>query len=136
MMNYQLQASGGIFDVDTISQYEQMLGEGDRGLLELDLRWSAPSWVAGELERRLRQQGVEEVKVTTGSPIIRIQFRQGFPWLAVIAAAVLGLVVLFILIMSWRIFKDVIPEVLQPIAAGAGIVLIAALGIMLLRRTL
>ena len=135
-MSYQLQASGGIFDVGTISQYETLLGEGDRGLLELDLRLSPPSWVAGELESRLRQKGVEEVRVTTASPILRIQFRKGFPWLAVIAAAVLGLVVLFILIMGWRIFREVIPEALQPIAATMGVALLVALGIVLLRRTL
>lgn len=133
-MAYELIGSGGILDAVELSSYESQLAEGDKALIELDLRLPVSQGIASELAEKLRQAGVQGVSVTTASPLLRIYFKKGFPWLAVIAAAVLGLIVLAILIIGWRLFKDVVPVGLQPIVAGLGLILIIVLGIILLAR--
>ena len=133
-MAYEFVASGGILDVTQISQYESCLGEGQRGLVELDLRLPVSQSVAAELENKLKQAGVEEVRVTTASPLLRVYFRKGFPWLAIIAATILGIVALAVMIAGWRLFKDVVPEEWQPLAGGLGLVLLLALGVVIVAR--
>lgn len=135
-MAYKLMASGGLLDVAQFSQYESYLGEGDRGLVELDLRLPVSQGVASELENKLKQAGVTDVRVTTASPMLRIYFRKGFPWLAIIAATVLGIVILAVMIVGWRLYKEVIPEELQPLVGGLGLLLLIGLGIVLLSRRL
>lgn len=110
-MFYKLIAQGGILDAGELSQYEDYFDEGDKGLLELDLRLPVSQGMAQELENKLREAGVQDVRVTTASPMLKIYFRKGFPWLAVIAAAVLGLIALAILIVGWRLYKDVSPDI-------------------------
>ena len=136
-MGYELMASGGILDAAQFNQYESYLGEGDRGLIELDLRLPVSQSMAAELENKLKQAGVEEARVTTASPMLRISFRKGFPWLAVIAAAVLGMIALAVLIVGWRLFKEVVPEGLQPLVGGLGglgLVAMLTLGAVILAR--
>ena len=127
-------ASGSILDSGQLS--DDYLEEGQRGLLELDLRVTPSSWMVSELQSRLVNAGVEEVHVSTGSPLIRISYRKGFPWLAVIVAAVLALTVLAVLIIGWRFYR----EVVQDLGPGGGYMFLAAilgiavLGTMVLRR--
>lgn len=135
-MSYKLMASGGILDAGQISNYESLLAEGDRGLVELDLRLPVPQSIASELESKLRQAGVEDVRVSTASPMLRIYFRKGFPWLAIIAATILGIIALAVLIVGWRLFKAVVPEALQPLVGGMGIVILLLLGMVILARRL
>jgi len=134
-MSYSLIASGGILDACKLGEYEGYLAEGDRALLELDLRMPVSTTTARELEDRLKQAGVEDVGVTTAGPTLRIYFRKGFPWLAVIAGIVLGMIVLAVLVVGWRLYKEVIPEALQP-AGGILILALVALGVVLLVRRL
>jgi len=131
---YQLIGSGGILDIDSLSEYEGGLGEGNRAVLELDLRLPVSQNIASELESRLRQAGVEEVSVSTASPLLRVYFKKGFPWLAVIAATILAMIVLAILIIGWRLFKEVVPEGLQPIIGTGLLVVFIGLGILVMRR--
>jgi len=127
-------ASGNLLDAAELSSYESQLAEGDRALLELDLRLPVSVGVAQTLEEQLRNAGVIDVRVTTASPMLRIYFRKGFPWLAVIAAVVLGLIVLAILIIGWRLYKEVFPDGLPaPISAGL-IVALAILGLVIWQR--
>ena len=116
-MSWQQIAQGNVLDLANIDQYDDYIPEGDRGLIKLDLRTSVPQSVANELEDLLKQQGVEDAEVTRGSPRLNIYFRKGFPWLAVIAAIILAMAVIAILIISWKLFKEVIPEGAQfPVA--------------------
>ena len=133
---YELIASGGILEAIQLSQYETYLAEGDRGLLELDLRLPIPQSIASELEDKLRQAGVSDVSVITASPLLRVYFRKGFPWLAIIAAAVLGLIALAILIIGWRLFREVAEVIPIPILGGLslGVVIVLILIILALRR--
>lgn len=133
-MKYEFLASGGILETAELSRYESMIGEGDRGLVELDLRLPVPQSVANDLQSKLRQAGVEELSVRTSGSMLQIYFRKGFPWLAVIAAAILGIIVLAVLIVGWRIFREVVPAALQPLVGGIGVLLLLGLGAVILAR--
>ena len=135
-MSYELVATGSILELSNISEYEGWLDEGDKGLLEIDLRLPVSGNDARSLEDKLKRAGVAGVRVTTASPMLRVYFTKGFPWLAVIAAAILGMVVIAVMVIGWRIFREVVPESLQPVVAGLGAVLLLGLGAVLLSRRL
>ena len=123
-MNYELVTSGGLGDVMRLKDYEFAFEEGQRGLLSLDLRTSVPSSIVKELESQLKQKGVSEARVTTGSPKLNIYFKKGSPALALIAAAILALAVLAVLIIGWNLFKQVVPTSLQPAFGTLGLLIL------------
>jgi len=136
-MAWEFVAQGNVIDLANLGQYEGELPEGCFNRLELDLRLPVSDWIAQTLEDQLRSAGVPDVTVTTASPILRVYFRKGFPWLAVIAAAVLGLIALAILIVGWRLYKDVsgdLPPPIPQMALIALLVLGAILAISVVRR--
>ena len=122
---YKQIASGGILDATQLGNYESQFEEGDRGLLELDLRLPVSQDIAQSLEDALRDAGVTNARVTTASPMLRIYFTKAFPWLAVIAATILGIIVIAILVTGWRLYKDVIP-----LNGGWGIGIIIGIAIL------
>lgn len=136
-MGFDLVASGGYFDLAGLDKYESQIEEGARGLLELDLRMDITAGIAQELEDQLRAAGVTNANVTTASQKVRIYFKKGFPWLAVIAAIALGLIFLAILIIGWRLYQDVsgiIPPPIPQLALLAVIAVVAVLAINVTRR--
>ncbi len=136
-MGYELVGSGSLLDALSMMQYDEFLDEGQKGLLELDLRVPVGSSLVSQLETSLRQQGVEDVKVSTGSPLLRIEYRKGMPWLAIIVAAVLGIIALALLIIGWRFFRevmDVIPDQFKGVAAGAIIIAVLLVSVAVVRR--
>jgi len=136
-MAWEFVAQGNVIELANLGQYEGQLPEGCFNRLELDLRLPVSDWVAQNLEEQLRAAGIPDVTVTTASPLLRIYFTKGFPWLAVIAAAVLGLIALSILIVAWRLYTDVSGDVPPPIPQIALIVLLvlgAVLVVSVVRR--
>ena len=131
-MQYEKVASGGIFDLGVLSSYESYLNEGDKGVLELDLRTTVSQSVVKQLENQLKQAGVEDARVTTGSPKVKIYFTKGFPWLAIIVAIVLWLVVLAVLIVGWNLFK-LVPDPFKSTAAVGVVVLVLVAGLFIAR---
>lgn len=120
-MSYQLVKSGGFLDLVNLRNYENYFEEGQRGRLDIDLRYAVTQSVAGELQNRLSQAGVEEARVVTASPQLKVYFRKGFPFLAVIAAIILALAILAVMILGWRLYKEIIPESLQPLVGTFGL---------------
>jgi len=133
-MAYELISSGSLLDIAELSSYESYIAEEQRAMLELDLRLPVSANVAQTLEDQLKARGIPEVRVATASPMLRVYWQKGFPWLAVIAAAILGLIVLAVVIMGWRLFKEIVPEGLQPLVGGLGLTLLLILGIAILAR--
>jgi multidrug efflux pump subunit AcrB len=136
-MSFKLVASGGVIDADELAGYEEQFEEGQKVKLELDLRMSISQGVAQDLQYQLEQRGVENCRVMVGSPLLKIEYTKGFPWIAVILAVVLATVVLAILIVGWRLYKDIIstiPKELQGVAGAALIAGVLLLGITLYRR--
>jgi hypothetical protein len=132
-MAWELLASGGLLDARHIAQYESKIQEGQRALLELDLRAPVPPGIVTELETKLQQRGVKEVQVSTASPLLRISWRKGFPFLSVILAIILGIVILAILIVGWRLFRKIAKFLPPPVLTG-GLILIMAIAILLAWR--
>jgi len=58
--------------------------------------------------------------------LLRVSWRKGFPFLPVIVGIILGLIVLAILIIGWRLFKEVIAVIPEPFQglAVSGIILV------------
>ena len=129
MAKWEEVADGSFWELANLSQYEPYFEEGSRGLLELDLRLPVSADMARELENQLIEAGVAGVKVRTASPLLKIYFTKGFPWLAVIAAIILGLIALAILIVGWRLFRDIgVPVTsLLIIAGGIGVLVLAGM---------
>ena len=121
---WQQVVKGEFLDLANLRNYDDSLEEGQRGRLQLNLRFPIPGSVSIQLEDQLKRAGVEEAKVATTGQKMQVYFRKGFPWLAVIAAIILGLVVLAILIVSWTFFKEVVPEGLQPFVGTVSLLLI------------
>jgi len=133
MAKWEEVAAGSFWQLTDLRQYESYFEEGDRGMLELDLRLPVSEGVAQDLEDKLRKAGVADVKVRTASPMLQIFFKKGFPWLAIIAAIILGLIVLAILIVGFRLFREV-PEAV-PLFAIAGLGILVLLVILGTRKT-
>lgn len=130
-MSYQLVAKGnGADSLFRIRDFEDQIDEGQAAMLQLGLRTSLPADIARLLQVRLEEAGVEEAWVKSSGRNTEIHFRKGFPWLAVIAAIILAFAVLAVLIVSWQLFKEVVPETLrQPI--GTGLLILGAIVVAL-----
>lgn len=87
-----------------IPSYESNMTEGATGLLELNLSsMPAPETIL-DIEDRLSFIGVTNLKVITENNKISIYFQKGFPWLAAIVA---GIIILAILIITWKLFEQI-----------------------------
>lgn len=128
-MTYKLVASGGRFDLPDeaeVSYLETLIGEGQKARLEIDTQWTLPTWQMNALRETLASQGVQDLRVSSNSPTLTIEFRKGFPWLLIIVLAVLALA---ILIIAWRLLVEL------PVGGDwLFIAAVALLGIALISR--
>jgi len=137
-MAWQQIASGTALELLNPSNwggYEDYIAEGQRGRVEIDLRAPLPPSVVSTIQSELGQRGVAEASVTTGSPMLIIQFRKTIAPLVIIAIIVALLIIA--MVIGWRIFKEVFPEgVPAPISLGliVAVVIIAGLAIWKWRR--
>ncbi len=132
-MAWEQIASGGLLDATELGGYEETyIAEGQRGLLQLDLRLAVSPSVANLLQSQLQQRGVSEAQVSTDSPVLNISWRRGFPWLAVIVAIILGLIALAILIAGWRFYREIVQD-LGP--TGGWLFIAAVLGLVVVGAT-
>ena len=123
-------AEGGVLDLYSgMRYYEQFIPEGSKVLCRFNLRTSLSPTTVNTLEQKMKDAGVKDVRVTTGSPVLNVYFTKGFPWLAAIAAIVL---VIAALIISWRILiwiEEAAPGSTKLLVwGGLGLVAILLLG--------
>ena len=123
-------AEGEAFDLIDLGQYESLLEEGSRNWLQLILRMPLSAGVVADIENALQEAGVEDVRVTTSSPVLNVYFKKGFPWLAVIAVLLLVVVAL---VISWKLFT-MIPTAAIPFLLLAGIAAVTIVGVYLVRK--
>lgn len=119
-----------------LEAYEDTIAEGQGMRLDLNLRTSPPGDLIETLENKLQGAGVPATIQVSGNTV-RVITRKGFPFLAVIVGAVLGLIILAILIVSWMFYKEVAETLPQPviiIGAVVGIVLLAVIAYTIARR--
>lgn len=128
-------ASGDPMDLYAIRSYDELIPEGSRGMLKLNLRLPVSQSTADAIEDALRTAGIPDVYVRTASPELKIFFKKGFPWLPVIVGVIIPLlIILAITVISWQLFKE------NPVAAGMtlllGIGVAAAVGAYALGKSL
>jgi len=133
-MSWELIGQGNVAQLYDIGGLENLIDEEQRGIIELDLRISAPAELVAQLNAQFTAQGIPAV-AQAHSPLISITFRKGFPWVAVIAGIILGLIALAILIIGWRLYREIlatVPDPFKPVLGMGAVVLvglIAYLGI-------
>ena len=129
----ELIAEGNVATLANLGSHEGSLPEGSRGELRIFLRAGVPDVVLTSLQTQLEQRGVPlwDNIVQSNRRTVFIRFRKGFPWLAVIAAVLIGLIVLAILIVGWQLFRDA-STTLGPVLP----ILLLAAGAYILTRSL
>ena len=131
-MTWQQVASGDLGDLMNLQQYEAEVDEGQRALLRLNTDITPPQDFVSGIQNILQGKGVPECSVYTEAKALLIRYRKGFHWLTVIAAIVIGIIILAIAISSWQLFKEV-SEMLPPTTISIGIILALAIaGIVIL----
>ena len=133
-MAWEQIASGGLLDARDIERYEAYISEGQRASLELDLRAPAPDYIVSELQSQLQKAGVREAQVTTGSLLLRVSWRKGFPFLSVVVGIILGLIVLAIIIIGWRLFREVAEVIPAPVITGGVILMLVMVAMLVWQR--
>ena len=107
----QLIAQGSVGNLSTLANYENQFKEGERGQVVLGLRAPVPQVVIDAISSGLTRAGVvldgKITQITGSSAELYIPFRKAIAPLAIIAAIIIGIVVLFILITFWKLFKEV-----------------------------
>ena len=129
MADWEFVGQGGVVDIANMAAYEDQIPEGAQFQIGLELRVPAVASVADTIKSQMVQRGVPDADVTYSGNTMQIYGRKGFPWLAVIAAIILATLVLVIILVSWSIFKKVVPPALQSwivplLLIGAAILLI------------
>jgi len=127
--DWEFVGQGGVVDIANMAAYEDQIPEGAQFQIGLELRVPAVASVADTIKSQMVQRGVPDADVTYSGNTMQIYGRKGFPWLAVIAAIILATLVLVIILVSWSIFKKVVPPALQSwivplLLIGAAILLI------------
>lgn len=96
--------------VSGLEAYDKLVPEGSWAMLRLNLTLPVTEGVAQTIEDALVAAGVPDVSVKTASPVLKIYFKKGFPWLPVIVGVIVPLlIVLAITVVSWQLFKEVGP---------------------------
>ena len=131
-MSFKLVSQGSILDSGQMAKWGDFLEEGQRGKLELSLRWPLNQDTLNSLKDQLNSAGVEDVMVMQSGKTLTIYWRQGFAWLPVIAAIILGIIILAVLITGWRLFEEVVPEDLKPLVGGTAAILALGIGALVL----
>jgi hypothetical protein len=111
--DWQLVGTGGVVDLGDLAAYEGSIPEGDMFQVSLQLRTAADASIGQSIKSQMLQRGIPNADVQTSGNTMRIYGRKGFPWLAVIAAIILAALVLVIILVSWNLFKKVVPVGLQ-----------------------
>ena len=129
MADWEFVGQGAVADIANIAAYEDQIPEGAQFQIGLELRVPASASVADAIKSQMVQRGIPDADVTYSGNTMQIYGRKGFPWLAVIAAIILATLVLVIILVSWSIFKKVVPPALQSwiipvLLVGAAILLI------------
>jgi hypothetical protein len=127
--DWEFVGQGGVADIANMAVYEDQIPEGAQFQVGLQLRVPVEALVVDTIKSQMLQRGIPDADVTYSGNTMQIYGRKGFPWLAVIAAIILATLVLVIILVSWSIFKKVIPPALQSwivplLLVGAAILLI------------
>ena len=131
-------ASGTNANYLTIPQYDDQIAEGQKGLLRMSFVAPISQSLLTAIKQGMDSHGVHGARVTQEGSTVDIQFQKGLPPLVIIIPILLAIITtLAIILISWKIFKEVVPAGLQgTIGTGvivAGILVVGAIAYRKLR---
>lgn len=133
-------ADGNRNNLGRLQSYESHFDEGDTGKISLNC---ITSYGLGEV-RNLLSTALKRANVNMPAPVkvsgkkILITFKKGFPFLAIILAAIIGISVLYIIIKNWELVKQVAPTVLSAankILPYLPYIVVGVVGIVIVSKT-
>ncbi|MFY9259569.1 MAG: hypothetical protein WAO71_03570 [Gallionella sp.] len=129
----ELVAKGTAFnDLLNMRNFDQLIPEGSRGILELNTIKPAPKWIISTLDSAVRKYPNAYVKAVGNK--IQIHFKKEFPWLPIIVGVIIPLlIVLAIVIVAWKLYKQSPMVASMALILGIGLAGLATIG--LIRRT-
>ena len=99
-------ASGNRGTITRLGDYEGKFAEGDKGIITLKLSGTAGEGIVRVLQASLDHAGVEQWRPVEETPgRLRIYFSKGAPWLAIILAILLSLIILWLILVGWELEK-------------------------------
>ena len=107
----QVIATGNVWDLHRLRDYDASFKEGETGNIRLFLKSPVSNAVVSGLESALKTAGMTlngHVTQTTRSPaVIRIPFKRTLPPLAIAAIVIVAIAAICVLLLSWNVSKDV-----------------------------
>lgn len=106
-MAYNLVARGDVSSITSLGDYQGSFEEGDRGYLDLHLSASSSDilgFAVNELNAHLLNR-IEGYKLESLPSLLRLHFKVAILPLVIIAAAVAAVIVLWGLIIAWKLYK-------------------------------
>ena len=137
-MAWELVGTGSRDDLNDVVFYEeQQVEEGQRAKLVCECNTRVPQGTIDSMQNYLAGINVTELEVVGSGSTFEISWRKGFPWAAIIIAAIILIALAVIAIVLWNFFKE-IPDDIKPIISTAliiaGCAMAAGLAYFLFRR--
>ena len=104
-MRYQLIAEGNEGNVTQLGSYENQYQEGDRGYLDLQLRYTPSADIIHRLDDTLRVSKLTGYTLEPYLNGLRIHFQKSIAPLVIIAIAIAGVILLLGIILTWKLYK-------------------------------
>jgi len=107
-------ADGNLSTLRNLSVYENALPEGQRARLDLTLKVPVSSQLVKDVESALRSANISQLSVTSSGNRISVFYRKGFPFLFILSATLIGMIVLTILIVGWQLWREIVQTIGKP----------------------
>lgn len=119
-------AAGSAGNLTRLGDYEHQFSEGDRGKLVLVLRSSIGTSTITGIAGSLKSAGIYNGEIVTKGNTVEIPFQKRVAPLAILAAILVGAIVVWFLVTAWSLLKDlgVDPATVIPIALFIGLLLV------------
>lgn len=106
---WQQIATGGIVDLNNLTNINDRFTEGENGKAEFHLRASLPSFVVNQIQSQLTSRGVQLTGAVTqrsgGSTILSIPWKQAIPLLPILAGILIAAAVVIAILITWYVYK-------------------------------
>ena len=103
--------AGGL---SSLPNFEEQIAEGQRTKIDLTFSSDVLQEITDNVRDALLARRIP-AEVTASGNTVSIVTRKGSPWLAVIAVALIGIIILAILLVAWKLWKEVVAVAPQPL---------------------
>jgi len=100
--------------LSALPNYEEQVAEGQKTKLDLVLTSDVLDEMLDNVKEALEVRGIP-ADVSSHGNTISIVTQKGMPWLGLLAVALISLIILAILLVAWKLWKEVIKIVPEPL---------------------